>query len=529
MTINFSFITPLLNRLERLSLFKLSVIIAVISAVLATLYSYFHHYIIAYGDAESHLNIAKRVVSSLTPGMAQLGGIWPPLPHLMMIPFVYNDFLWRSGLAGSIVSGICYLITGIYLFKFTELLTGSRVASFIAFLVFAFNPNVLYMQSTPMTELPLLVFFMLSSYYFVRFIKDDREFLSLIFAALFAFCASLSRYDGWFLVLVEAAVLIVMYGLPRKAKELRKTTGKLVLFSSLAFFGIFLWLLWDFLILGDPLYFTNSQFSAKSQQQSWLARGELPAYKHIVTSTVYYFVTAMSNAGVILFSIAIVGLLYYLIREKKKEKWFISLILLVPFIFYVVTQYVGQSVIFIPSITPSTFDWRLFNVRYGLMMVPTVAFFIGYLFSKGRNAARLLILTLFFCQIGLFLIGYSPVITLADGTVGLSAEKTADAQQWLDKHYDYGLILLDDFARTVSITKAGIPMQKVIYVGNKPYWEESLEKPEKYARWIVIQKDDAVWKGIYENPARQAELYKYFVKAYTSPNILIFKRNDNVF
>src|SRR5882724_2671810 len=74
-------------------------VLATLFAVAATAHSYLNDSIVAYGDAESHLNIAKRVVSSLTPGMAQLGGIWLPLPHILLVPFVYFDVLWRTGLA----------------------------------------------------------------------------------------------------------------------------------------------------------------------------------------------------------------------------------------------------------------------------------------------------------------------------------------------------------------------------------------------------------------------------------------------
>ena len=184
------------------------VILAFIFAVAATTYSYLHGYIAAYGDAESHLNIAKRVVDSLTPGFAQLGGIWLPLPHLLLVPFVKLDFLWRSGLAGSIVSGAAFIISSLYLYKLVKLITKSAPASFVAALIFMLNPNILYLQSTPMTELTLIAFSVLSIYFFVRFLYDDKEITSLILAAVFGFCAALSRYDGWLLVLIEAGIIV---------------------------------------------------------------------------------------------------------------------------------------------------------------------------------------------------------------------------------------------------------------------------------------------------------------------------------
>src|SRR5258708_3884868 len=59
---------------------------------------------LAYNDARSHLDISRRVVEGLKPGVAQLGSVWLPLPHILMVPFVWNDFLWHSGLAGAITS-----------------------------------------------------------------------------------------------------------------------------------------------------------------------------------------------------------------------------------------------------------------------------------------------------------------------------------------------------------------------------------------------------------------------------------------
>ena len=176
-----------------------------------------------------------------------------------------------------------------------------------------------------------------------------------------------------------------------------------------------------------------------------------------------------------------------------------TLILGVPFIFNVVTLFLGQSVIFIPHLTPVGFEWRLFNVRYGVMFVPFVAFFFSSLFFKLKTQGKLFLIGLIFCQIMLYIIGYSKVISLADGEVGLSHAKRPNAEQWIAQHYDGGLVLLDDYARTISILRSNIPMQSIIYIGNKPYWEESFYQPEKYARWIVMQKDDAVWKGMNEN------------------------------
>lgn len=528
MNITIPFLNKLLQKsqslVENTYLTRILVGVATIIAIIATLYSYHQGTIVAYGDAESHLNIAKRVVDGLTPGAAQLGGIWLPLPHLMMVPFLIFDPLWRTGLGGSIISGVCFVVSALFIYKLTYLITRDRLSSVIGFTVFVVDPNVLYMQSTPMTEFPLIAFFVLSSYYFIKYIYDDKKYTSLILAALFGFCATLSRYDGWFLVLVEASVLGLMYIFNKKLWM--RLQGRIVLFSTLAFFGVLLWLLWGYLILGDPLYFTHSQFSAKSQQQSWLAIHELPAYKNIFVAIQYYTVTAMSNIGFVIFIVSIIGVLFFLFSKFSRQRVFVWLILFAPFFFNVISLFMGQSVIFIRDITPVGYEWRLFNVRYGILMVPAFAFFVGYLFYRGKWQGKCLIAFLMVFQLALFAVGYSRNIDLSDGTVGLSSAKHPQAEQFLAKHYDHGDVLLDDYARTISVLRTNIPMQKVIYIGSKPYWQISLSHPETYARWIVMQKNDDVWTHIYANPKVQGELYKYFKKVYTSPEILIFERNS---
>ncbi|HUV71656.1 MAG TPA: glycosyltransferase family 39 protein [Clostridia bacterium] len=510
--------------LEHLSV-KLIVGLSIIISIVVTLHCYQNHYIIAYGDAESHLNIAKRVIQGLTPGAAQLGGVWLPLPHLLMVPQVFSDWLWKTGLAGTVVSAIAFIFSSITIYKIAMLLSQKRLFAFGAALVFMLNPNILYLQATPMSELPLICFFLLNTYFFIKFIQDRNETLSLILAAFFGFLSSLSRYDGWILVVLE--VIIIFSLLLKERKPAKEIEGKIILFSSLAFFGIFLWLAWNWLIFNDPLFFNRSQFSARAQQMAWSARGELPAYHNLKISIFYYLVTSVNNVGILIFSFAALGLIFFLFNQKESNRLPIALILGVPFIFYISSLFFGQSVIFTPELTPETFEWQLFNVRYGVMAVPACAIFFSYAFFYLYRRTRLsLILAIVFLtgQTLFYLLGYSNIITLVDGTVGLSAAKKVDAQEWLNQNYDDGLVLLDDYARAMSIIRTPIPMKNVIYIGTKPYWEESLREPEKYATWIIMQRHDEVWTHLYENQEQLARVYKYFNKVYTSDEILIFKR-----
>ena len=65
--------------------------------------------LLLYGDAVAHINIARRVFDSRTPGLLQLGTVWLPLPHLLMVPLLASKFLWQTGIGGAIPSMIAYV------------------------------------------------------------------------------------------------------------------------------------------------------------------------------------------------------------------------------------------------------------------------------------------------------------------------------------------------------------------------------------------------------------------------------------
>src|SRR5436305_12718531 len=83
--------------------------LAAFASVIAFLIYFRAGEVLLYGDAVAHINIARRVFDSRTPGLLQLGTVWLPLPHLAMIPILVSDRLCRTGVGGSIPSMIAYV------------------------------------------------------------------------------------------------------------------------------------------------------------------------------------------------------------------------------------------------------------------------------------------------------------------------------------------------------------------------------------------------------------------------------------
>src|SRR3972149_7824331 len=116
----------------------LSILILTLSliSVFAFLFYYENKLGLSYNDARSHLDMGRRVVENLKPGLAQLGSVWLPLPHFLMLFTVWNDFMWHSGLSGAIVSMASYVGTGIFIYLFLKELGVEMLARFIGVLIF---------------------------------------------------------------------------------------------------------------------------------------------------------------------------------------------------------------------------------------------------------------------------------------------------------------------------------------------------------------------------------------------------------
>src|ERR1700744_1272160 len=90
---------------------QLLLFITICISIVATVYFYFHgKENLSNYDAIARLDIARKMIDSITPGVGQLGAIWLPFPQVLTIPFIWNNFLWHSGFAGSIISGIAFIL-----------------------------------------------------------------------------------------------------------------------------------------------------------------------------------------------------------------------------------------------------------------------------------------------------------------------------------------------------------------------------------------------------------------------------------
>src|SRR5258708_30604375 len=69
---------------------------------IASFFYYLRHGdLLLYGDAVAHINIARRVFDSQTPGRRQLGPVWLLLPHVLMMAVILFRWGWQTGIGGA--------------------------------------------------------------------------------------------------------------------------------------------------------------------------------------------------------------------------------------------------------------------------------------------------------------------------------------------------------------------------------------------------------------------------------------------
>lgn len=451
---------------------------------------------LAYNDARSHLDIGRRVVEGLKPGLAQLGSVWLPLPHLLMVPTIWNDFMWHSGLSGAIQSMIGFVGTSLLVYMILKELKVGLLGRIVGVTVFAANLNILYLQSTAMTEL-LLIFTLTAGIYELIRWHESENILYIVRSAFWIMLASLVRYEGWFL-LIYAAGLITFHTWRKKGYKV--TEGTLILFGTLAALGIALWFLWNTLIFKDPFYFAFGPFSAHSQQKQLEDAGVLATKGDIFLSFKVYLYALMYNSYGLPAILGLLGALaLWFDKSVSKAVRIGSTALMSPLIFNVLALFLGHSVLFIQGISGDT--W--FNVRYGVMMMPSIAIFIGYLVHRFVNLRALIIGLLAF--VIFFAFANQDAVTIDDARVGSSQKNVSEVSGFLSQNAggEKGFILISAASHDAIIFSSGLPMKRFIHEGTGAYWESATTSPDRWARWIVMRThddNDLTWRAVSKVP-----------------------------
>ncbi|MBI4875803.1 MAG: glycosyltransferase family 39 protein [Acidobacteria bacterium] len=436
-----------------------------------------------YGDAQAHLNIARRIFDSRTPGYEQIGTVWLPLPHVLMLPFVGNDAWWRSGLAGGFPSAVCFVLAGTFLFAAVRRWLDSTPAALAAAALFALNPNLLYLQSTAMTEAVLFAALAALLYCTVAY-RDRPSWRAAAGAGLAALAATLTRYEGWFLIPFVALYLLLC------GKKSR--LGKATLFGVLAGLGPLYWLAHNWWGYSNALEFYNGPYSAQAIYARALESGmqRYPGDGDWGKALRYYSEAARLCLSWPLAGLAAAGAVVALVRRKIWPLFLLAL----PAFFYVMSMVSSGTPIFVPHLWPFSF----YNTRYGLAALPMAALAAGALVTavpvRLRTAAAAVVV----------LIGISAWVAYPreqawvcwkESQVNSDARRawTRQAADYLAAHCRPGEGIIYSFGDLTAVfAQAGIPLKSGLHEGNRPDWDAAVARPEFFLRepWAMALSGD---------------------------------------
>ena len=401
------------------------------------------------GDCLSRVANAFYVLNVQPAHLAAIGFVWPPLPSFMELPLVALAPVYKpivtSGLAGVIVTSIFAAGTAVLLFKNFRHYNVPVWITAIILILYTFNPFIFVYGFNGMSEAIFIFIIVWTVTELLRWVDDGKpEHLMWIGVALPL--AFLTRYEA---VPFAAAVLLTIAFITIKNRH-SKAIGKsmwnyfegstVVTFLPLATAAL-LWVITNWIIMGDPLYFLTSEYSNVTQSGQ-----NLPAY----------IAAMMGNHGEVLLFIAkqslpfvplLAVVLLFRLFDRRLFRWetpaLILLALSIPAMQYLMLM------------TGNSFGW----LRFFLYPLPIAAVWLPYEFGKlapGRTLFRNTAAV--FCCIALIASGVLTWISAHDPesgkeeyaayiseTTGDDLDTQKEIAEYINENCSDGILLLDSF------------------------------------------------------------------------------------
>ena len=464
-------------------------------------------YILYYGDAQAHLNIARGILDARIRGYNHIGTVWLPLLHLLCLPFVGNTWMWSTGLAGSIPVAACFVIAGTCFYLAAKQVYGTALAAAVVILCLALNPNILYLASIPMTEQVFLAGLAVLLLALVRFRSTQRRrYLVMGVAALWAMC--LTRYDGWFLI-PFVALWFAAYA------EFRKRRIALIV-ASFASLAPLYWFAHCWWLTGNALDFYNGPYSALAIQGG----KPYPGYHSWAEAFLYYGDAAKLCAGWPLLIIGAIGCACALAAERFSALGFLCLTPL----FYLWSMHSSGN----PVYGPRYFN-SYYNTRYACAVVVAAAFASGAIVTVLPVTRRNLALAVPLLAILPWIVNPSPEnwICWKESQVNSVSRRewTAEGAAYLQQVYLPGEGILASAGDVTGVfCKAGIPLRETLNIADVPVWYGASARPDLAydTAWAIAQDGDPLSKSLGAAP-RAFELIQT-IKVNGAPALNVYRR-----
>jgi hypothetical protein len=457
---------------------------------------------LSHYDARAHLVVARRIIDSLTPSWEQIGAVWLPLPHVLNALPVQIDWMYRTGASAIAISVASFAITVACLSAIVRKVGDSRTGAILAALLFALNPNVIYLQSTPMTE-PLL--FALSALMLLHLAGwAMSEVVQVRAAAGWTIVAAcLTRYEAW--PIAGAGIVLAAW-----VKWRRGTVFTAVLHEAakLALYAV-----------GTVAFFMSLSYATTG---TWFVTGG-------------FYVPDPTLQGQPM-------AIYEAIREGVSDlggpRFARYAMYSIPILVTVALFGRGRSALIIPvafiaaAALPFYAYWsgHPFIIRYETPLILGGAACIGAAVSLLRFAAPLVaipLLALVMVHSPFFDPSLAPIVVEAQIDQNHARGRRA-VTECLRARYDGTSIMasMGSLAHYMQeLSHAGFDLDDFVHEGSGPFWAVALyEDPSLAVGWILIEEVAEGGDRLFQQAKQSPRFLSRFERACEGGNVALYRR-----
>ncbi|HZJ31321.1 MAG TPA: hypothetical protein VFD21_07130 [Vicinamibacterales bacterium] len=426
--------------------------------------------VLSHYDAKAHLVVARRVIDSITPGWQQIGAVWLPLPHLIQILPTQVDLFYRTGIVASLVSILSFTLTTWAAARLVLAMTGSMAGAATTAALLVVNPNLLYLQSTPMTE-PLMLatvfVVLLWLYEWVEGVEAGASGVVPTKLGVALFAAAWTRYEAW--LIIAAAFAAVAFAMLRGGRPVARTVR---LLSPLA--------AWP--ASAAAIFVLNSRIATGQ----WLVTGGFfeidPTYHGLpLKSLIAVWWGTHRVSGYVVESVALMAAAALALRAFTRRS---------------AAAVVIPTALFAAAALPfyGFVEGHPFRVRYMVVLAAASALMCGFAvaFVRGRTAAVL--------AAGLVAASiiesppwslHAAMIEEAQWDVPRTIERR-DVTNCLRSQYHHEKVLasMGSLAHYMQeLSAAGLGIADFIHEGNGTLWQLALKTgPAPHAGWMIVEE-----------------------------------------
>jgi hypothetical protein len=456
---------------------------------------------LSHYDARAHLVVSRRILDSIVPGWQQIGAVWLPLPHVLnMIP-VQIDVLYRTGASAIALSVLSMAVAAWAIARMILGATGSAAGGLTAAALFLANPNLLYLQSTPMTE-PLLfattmVAVMLAAEWVGANAPGWPRAAGLALAA-----ACMTRYEAWPVAAAlvgVAGLAILRRGASPGAAAL--ACGRLSLYPAVAVLLFFVNSRWT----TGHWFLTSGFFIAENeaQGQGWMAFRQVRDGTYQLSGTILVRGAYASAALVLvafvrsarfatlatvlaLSATAALPWYAYLNGHPLRVRYSLPLV-------FAACALCGVGVALLP---------RRLRVFAGILLV------LGALSQQSPLDAR------------------APLVLEAQRDNTNRAGRAA-VTGYLNTHHDGGVIMMSmgSLAHYMhDLAAHGFDIRDFLHEGNGDLWVFALERgPRGFTRWVVMEEQAEGGDAVAQRAKSYPQFYRGFERVAEGGGVALYR------